>query len=309
MKKFKKMTREDFQTIQEDQRSILLGYHDNIIDRSIQRRDVVDNYDMSFFNLVSQMFEYNQDVNSLFIDDFKDNSDIDLISSFGVEYDKLNTCVRLQNNVGLATLYSRKIYTNEPDRNSKMNNFYLIADDEVAHDCSIQYFIETDTNETYPMVPNSKTPFVIIDNSKAPLYVRIKAVIKRHKYSSNVPFIKGISLMYEDEYTKSQLDIFDPKFELENNDPDDLIVLFRDNTNDDLLYKVESSKDKTMLYYDDNNQLMQIDIFDIKNGSHQSRVELIYEDYINSQGLTERVLGKVKTINSTKKLKEEAKSK
>ena len=300
MKKFTKISREDFNKIKEDKKSIEVGYHDDIIDRNISRKDIVDIYDKTFFNSVMTMFENNQLVNSCFIDDFSNKSNIDWTKSYGVQYDKLNSCIYLEDGVGFAEIYSRKIFTNN-ENESTLNNFFLVVDENIHRGCNVEYYILTDKNDEYIIKQNNKNALIIKDNLRLPQYVTIKIVIKRSKNTSNTPYISGISLMYEDEHTKDQLNVFSPKFTLQNDDPDDLLVLYRDDKNDDVLYKVESSKEKTNLYYDDNNQLMYIDVLDIKSNLLKSRVELIYEDYINSKGVTERVLGKVKTINSVTK--------
>lgn len=299
MQKFSRISRDDFAKNIKTVREVQSGLTDNIIDNNISRKDIVNIYDKAFYNKVMLLFENNDDVNSLFIDTFDDKTEVNWIDTFGVAHDPLNSCLRVEDGSYVSEIYSRDIFT-QNNTSSKMNNFYLTVDAQVSHDDSILYYIETDKGDLFPIVHNSKVAFIIKNESQVPYRVRLKCVINRHLHSRHIPFLNGIALMYEDAYTKSQIDIFNHNFQLNTDEDDDMLVLFRDPKRDDILYKVENFKEKVDLIYDDDGRLALVDVSDLQSGGLSERVELIYEDYLNSKYEVENVLTKVKTRKASK---------
>ncbi|MGL6104598.1 hypothetical protein [Romboutsia sp.] len=294
---FTKISRRDLIEKEEIIKSAIENKNVGIVDKNVDRKDIVDVYDDTFFNKVMFIFENRQDANSCFFNNFKDRLDSDFVKSINIQHDPVNTCIKTGSDGPYSEYYTREIYTNSK-ANSTMNNFMLVIDQEVPKNSAIRYYLVTDKNEIFPIQANNKTPISIKDNDSLPTSVKIKALIEQGAGQIKTK-IKGMALLYEDDYISSQLDIFRPDFDREVIEtPEDLITLFRDPKNEDRLFKVESSTDRTLLNFNKESELESIDVYSIKTNKKLSDTAMIYEDYTNSEGVTEKVLTKIRTRNS-----------
>lgn len=294
---FKKISRKDLLEKKKIIESAIENKNDGIIDRNAYRQDLVEANDKSFFNHVMLLFESNQKTNSCFINNLKDRSDSDFSKSYNVQLDPLNTCLKLENKKEIGEYFTREIFSNEK-ADSTMNNFYLIVEQDVPKNSIVKYFIVTDNDEMFPIESNNKNALVMKDNNKLPKSIRIKAYMKQGSGDMQIR-IKGIALLYNDSYIEKQVDIFNPEFDRDIIEaPEDIITLYRDPGFGDRLYMVESPEDKINLNYDKNGELSFVDTFSKRSNKLSEKVELIYDDYLNSEGRVEKVLTNIRTKNA-----------
>lgn len=294
---FKKISRKDLIEKQEIVKSAIENKDFGIIDKNVDRKDIVDIYDRTFFNQVMLNFESKQDANSCFINDFKDRMDSDMTSSFNVQIDPVNTCLRIIQGNNYGEYYTKDIFNNERLSLSTINKFYLIVDEDTTRSSSIRYYIVTDKNDVFPIEPNNKKPLEILDDGRLPNSVKLKVIINQG--TGSFVSIKGLALLYNDSLLDSQIDVFRPDFTIEDIEtPEDMVTLFRDPRNDDALFKVESSTERVMLNYKPSGDLESLDIYSVESNRMKSKVEMIYEDYTNGGNITEKVLTKIRTRNS-----------
>lgn len=294
---FKKISRKELIERQEVLNSIVENENLGIVDKKVDRQDIVNVYDKTFFNDVMLKFESKQEVNSCFMNDFTDRNDSDMTNSINVQIDPINTCLKLIPGNNYGEYYTKEIYNNQTPNSSTMNGFYLIVDSYVTRSTTIMYYLVTDKNDVFSIEPNNKVPFNILDDGRLPNSVRLKIVINQG--NGNFDYIKGIALLYNDSLVSSQLDIFNPNFNIEAIEtPEDMVILYRDPKNNDALYKVESIKDTVMINYSPNGDLSHLDVYDTKSERMTSKVEMIYQDYTNSSNVTEKVLTRIRTRNS-----------
>lgn len=294
---FKKISRKDLIEKKEIVKSAIENKDFGIIDKNVDRKDVVNVYDKTFFNQVMLNFESKQGINSCFINDFSDRTDSDMTSSFNVQIDPLNTCLKLVTGSNYGEYYTKDIFSNERASYSTINRFYLIVDADTTRSSSIRYYIVTDKNDVFPIEPNNKNPLEILDDGRIPNSVKIKVVINQG--AGTLVNIKGMALLYNDNLIDSQIDVFRPDFSIEGIEtPEDMVTLFRDPRNGDSLFKVESSTERVMLNYKPNGDLESLDIYDINANRMSSKVDMIYEDYTDSSNVTEKVLTRIRTRNS-----------
>lgn len=294
---FTKISKRDLAERQETVNGIIENKDAGIIDKNVGRKDIVNVYDKVFFNHVMLALENNSKVNSCFFNDFSDRTNSNFSKSYNVQLDPLNTCLKLSDKGYYGEYFTREIFSNDKP-NSTMNNFFLIVDQDIPRSSTVKYYLITDKDEVFPIEANGKTALEIKDKNSLPKKVKIQAVINQSPGEIKLK-IKGISLLYSDSYISSKVDIFGPDFDREIVEtPDDFITLYRDPKNEDRLYKVESSTDRTLINYNMNGELTSLDTIDVKNNKKKSDVTMIYEDYTNSSGTVERVLSRIKTRNS-----------
>lgn len=295
---FTRISRRDMIDKQEMIKSAIEHKNVGLIDKNVDRNDIVEVSDRVFFNHVMLTFESNQEANSCFFNEFKDRADSDFSKSYNVQLDPLNTCLRLENKSMYGEYFTREIFSNEK-ANSKMNNFFLVVDQEVPRSSMVKYYLITENDEVYPIQANNKDALVLKHEDSLPKSVRIKAYIQQGAGEMQVR-IKGMALLYNDDYISSQTDIFRPDFDREFVEtPEDIVTLFRDPNKEDVLFKVESSQERIMVNYNDEGELSSLGIYNIKTDKLKSDIDMIYEDYTNSEGVTEKVLTKIRTRNST----------
>lgn len=294
---FTRVSRRDIEDQKNAVREAITNNNVGIVDRNVNRKDIVEVKDSVFFNLVMMIFENNDKANSCFFSDFKDSSTSDLSVSTNIKIDPYNTCLRLYPGAKRGEYFTRQI-SSEYSKEALLNDFYLVVDEYLPPKCYADYFIVTDKGESFPIVGNNKVPLSILDKDSMPKSVRVKAVLKQNAGENDLK-INGIALLYNDSYVGKQIDVFNPEFGIDLLETDeDTIELFRDPNNEDALFKVESSNDKILLNYNRDSELVAIDVLDKKTNAIKSKVEMIYDEYIGKSGVPERLLSKVRSTNS-----------
>lgn len=263
---------------------------------NITRNDIANFEDNSFFNTASISLDNNRYANSMFLNVIKDEENSDFSLSGNVEFNRVEADIRIKDLTTPADYYSTELCTDET-YNSDLNYFFLLVNETVPDGCDIIYYLLTDDNRMFPLKPNGTTPLILkVPCKKFRLYCRL--------ISNGIesPAINSYAVLYYDEYIESAYRLIN--LNLSDNDDNayndnDLITLVRDNTKDDKLVQVLTNSNKIDLIYDDvNDRLSEVNTYDIDTDNLSSRDLLIYGPYLNSQGIKEDVLQKIKVIRS-----------
>lgn len=272
-----------------------------IIGDDINRQDIVKIGDAVFFDRVMFNFENNRFVNAIFLNEVKDREYSDFASSHNIEFNQIESSISLQDNTERGIYLSTKICTTEGVP-ALLNDFFLIVDEEVPPGTDILYYLVTNYGEVYPIRPNSDLPLRIEGDGPKPLSFKIKAVLTPN--GNDKPKIRGLAMLYFDEFVERQLGLVNPDLGPIESIPigdEDVVTLIRDNTKEDKLVQVISSLEHVSLKYsDDGEELQIIEVNDAVSGAKKEESLLIYGDYENSDGDVERVLHQIRTKREQK---------
>ena len=262
----------------------------------IPRHDFFKTQDSIFFNKV--MFDLNNknDVNSVFINELKDKEYTDYSMCQNIIFDNVSSLIKLEPNKIYGEYYTIPISTYE-NCEAYLNNFYLLADQDIPDGTDISYYLITNNNEVYPIRVNDNEAYTLVKPKiDLPITITIKAVL-RSTYKNRSPKIKGIALLYKDTLVEEQMGLLNPNLAISEMDSSAYapITLYRDPNNDDRLYKVGTRDTDILLTYNQNQELTTIETYDNSTSMRLDKTMLVYGDYVNSKQKTERVLQQVLT--------------
>lgn len=267
----------------------------------INREDIVKIGDAVFFDRVMFNFENNRYVNAIFLNEVKDREYSDFASSHNIEFNQIESSISLQNKEERGIYLSTKICTSDGVP-ALLNDFFLIVDEDVPPGTDILYYIVTNYGEVYPIRPNHDIPVRIEGDGPKPISFKIKAVLTPN--GNDVPKIKGLAVLYFDEFVERQLGLVNPDLGPIESIPigdEDVVTLIRNNTMEDKLVQVISSTEHVKLIYsEDGEELQTIEVNDAISGAKKEESTLIYGDYENSEGEVERVLHQIRTKREKK---------
>lgn len=267
-----------------------------IVGEDINRGDIVKIGDAVFFDRVMFNFENNRFVNAIFLNEIKDREYSDFSSSHNIEFNQVESSISLQDKTERGIYLSTKICTTDSVP-SLLNDFFLIVDEEVPPGTDILYYLVTNYGEVYPIRPNSDVPLRLEGEGDKPLSFKIKAVLTPN--GNDKPKIRGLAMLYFDEFVERQLGLINPDLGPIESIPigdEDVVTLIRDNTKDDKLVQVLSSTEEVSLKYSEDGQELQIiEVVDVSSGDKKEESLLVYGDYENSIGDVERVLHQIRT--------------
>lgn len=255
----------------------------------VKIEDITRLDDDTFLNTAEIAFDNNEYTNSMFINEVKNTDYSDFTLSQNVVYSSIETCIKVKDLTKTGIYYSTKKCTDET-YNSKLNNFFLVVDQEVPAGCNIIYYIVTDDNKTFFIKPNDTAPLVL----KGPCYkFKLQAYLLSNKVDT--PVINGFAVLYYDEYIQNAYGLVNVKFGPGDNS--DTITLVRDKNNEDKLVGILTDNTRIELNYDNANdkRLSSVKTYDIQGDSLIEESDMIYMDYTNSSGETEEVLTKITT--------------
>lgn len=262
----------------------------------INRTDIVKLGDLQFFDKVMFDFENNRYTNAIFLNELKDKEFSDFGSSHNMIFNNIESCIQLQNPSEQGVYFSTRIRTNEQEI-ATLNDFFLVVDEDLPAGTDILYYLVTNLNEVFPIRPNNTEPMTIKAKESKPTSFKIKAVFKSN--GQDIPKLKGLAVLYYDAFVDMQLGLIHPDLRKNNGKDtieDDEITLIRDPLQEDKLVEIASKWEAVKLEYsEDGEDLVNIKTFNNITGEIQEKVTLIYDDYLNSEGITERVLHKVRT--------------
>lgn len=289
MAEFTKISRRQMQ-MQESQNSY------NVTD-DINRSDIVSFGDDLFFDRTMFEFNNNRFVNAIFINELNDRENSDFSISSNIIYNKNESLIEVSDNTQNGIYYSSFIATTDNEV-ALLNDFFVVVDEVLPPGTDISYFLITNHNETYPIRPNNTMPLKFFNEDKIPTSFKIKIVLRPN--GGSTPKLKGFAVLYHDQLVDYQLGLVNPDLVMPKDPPkmDDELILVREPMQGDKLTNVHSLLESINLEYSAiSDELIYINVIDNVTGELKEKTELIYGDYINSNGETERVLQKVKTKN------------
>ena len=265
------------------------------ISEEITRNDLANYSDDVFLNSVNISFDNNKYTNAMFINQIKDKEYSDLFLSDNIKFDSIEANIKAIDVTKNAIYYSIEKCTNE-EYDSDLNHFFLIVDQTIPDGCDIIYYLITDDNRKFIIKPNNTIPLTLVAPCK-----KFKLSAKLSCNGIDTPSINAFAVLYYDEYINSAYRLINVNLQgdtsggTEETGEDDIITLVRDNTKEDKLVTVLTSSTRIKLIYDDEkDRLSKIQTYDADNGVIIEEDELIYEDYTNSENITEEVLSKIK---------------
>lgn len=265
------------------------------ISEEITRNDLANYSDDVFLNSVNISFDNNKYTNAMFINQIKDKEYSDLFLSDNIKFDSIEANIKAIDVTKNAIYYSIEKCTNE-EYNSDLNHFFLIVDQTIPDGCDIIYYLITDDNRKFIIKPNNTIPLTLVAPCK-----KFKLSAKLSCNGIDTPSINAFAVLYYDEYINSAYRLINVNLQgdtsggTEETGEDDIITLVRDNTKEDKLVAVLTSSTRIKLIYDDEkDRLSKVQTYDADIGVIIEEDELIYEDYTNSENITEEVLSKIK---------------
>lgn len=265
------------------------------ISEEITRNDLANYSDDVFLNSVNISFDNNKYTNAMFINQIKDKEYSDLFLSDNIKFDSIEANIKAIDVTKNAIYYSIEKCTNE-EYNSDLNHFFLIVDQTIPDGCDIIYYLITDDNRKFIIKPNNTIPLTLVVPCK-----KFKLSAKLSCNGIDTPSINAFAVLYYDEYINSAYRLINVNLQgdtsggTEETGEDDIITLVRDNTKEDKLVAVLTSSTRIKLIYDEEkDRLSKVQTYDANIGVIIEEDELIYEDYTNSENITEEVLSKIK---------------
>lgn len=237
-----------------------------------------------FNSKVLYQFDNNFYVNSLFIDLYKNYSNIDNTLSSNIKLNPNDMSITIADNKTEAIIYSTLITSTLIANTKCINDIILMTDINIPAGCKVIYSIITDTNEEYPITPNDDASMIRFDD-----YVKGYR-IKLHLYKNNkneTPTVYGISSAYYDYIVESQYGITNPDISRLDFSTQGVTILIRDKGQDDKLVEVDEPECKTYLHYNADGKLIKVLT---ESNDVYSEDTLNYGPYTNKDGETEEVL-------------------
>jgi hypothetical protein len=268
------------------------------VSNEIQRKDIVNMTDSQFFDRVTFAFENNKIANAFFINEIEDKEFSDLTNSDNVFYDIIESAIKIKDPLSDGEYISTSICTDK-NYHSDLNSFFIIADEDIPAGCDILYYLITDDDREFPIKPNATEPLTI--KGTLPQSFRIKMIF--HANGIDNPGVRGFAVLYHDQFVEDGYGLINPKFtDLGKDNPyngfEDIITLVRDPLDEDKLKEVIGSLDTVKLIYDHSGRLAKVETYDTVNNEKQEENDLVYGDYLNSEGVVEEVLLQVRTKTS-----------
>ena len=176
-------------------------------DLNTQQQETNTVKDTAFEERVYTIFNNNLYTNAMFIDYFKTGEYIDMNSSNNIIVDYPTTQMTLDKNKDNGTCISSIVYSVHGS-DVEMNDFFLIANEDIPIGASIKYFLETNYGERWPILPNElKLPMHLTENLKYGFRVVIE--LKANALGEQ-PKLNGYAILYWDAKVEEALGLINP---------------------------------------------------------------------------------------------------
>ena len=163
--------------------------------------------DTAFEERVYTIFNNNLYTNAMFVDYFKHGEYTDMNLSNNINVDFPLAQLTLKNNTDHGTFISSTIYSVH-GADVEMNDFFLIANEDIPIGASIKYFLETSHGERWPILPNElKLPMHLTENLKYGFRVVIE--LKANALGEQ-PKLNGYAILYWDAKVEEALGLINP---------------------------------------------------------------------------------------------------
>lgn len=177
-------------------------------DLNAQQKETNEVKDTAFEERVYTIFNNNLYVNAMFVDCFKSGEYVNLNESQnGIKVDANKTQLTLDTSIAAADAISTIIHSvHGPE--VELNDFFLVANEDIPVGASIKYFLETYTGERWPIQANIlKTPMHLSDN----LQHGFKMVISMKANAlGEKPKLNGYAILYWDAQVEENYGLTNP---------------------------------------------------------------------------------------------------
>jgi hypothetical protein len=275
-------------------------------DLNIQQQETNQVKDTAFEERVYTIFNNNLYTNAMFVDYYKSGEYLNLHESLGVEIDYNKTQLQLARHSTGGYAVSTRIYSVHGE-DVELNDFFLVTNEYVPHGASLKYYLQTNTGERWPIVPNSlKLPLHL----QSDLKLGFKVVIEmKANAMGETPIVHGYAVLYWDAQVEKNYGMTNPDLirfpALEVGTDDGVTILIRDRAQEDKVVKVLAPLDTVDLTFDwadeDNpgRLLFVKDHWPDYEGEAVTQInKLYYGPYTNSNGQEESVLKKIQQVTN-----------
>lgn len=176
-------------------------------DINAQQQDVNDIKDTAFEERIYTIFNNNLYTNAMFVDYYKTGQYLNLHESAGITLDPNKSQVTLEAGMDAGTAISTTIFSSHGN-DIEINDFFLITNEYVPTGASIKYYLQTETGERWPIMPNAlKLPLHLTQN-----IVGGFKVVAHFRANSlhEAPVLNGFAVLYWDAQVEKNYGMADP---------------------------------------------------------------------------------------------------
>ena len=270
-------------------------------DLSVQQQETNTVKDTAFEERIYTIFNNNLYANAMFVDYFKTGEYIDLNKSYNVSFDYSKTQLNIKNPISVNGSATSVTIHSVHGEGIELNDFFLITNEYIPVGAEIKYYLEMNTGERWPIVPNSlKLPLHLTENITQGFRVIIEM---RANALNESPLVNGYAVLYWDAQVEKNYGMTNPDLQrfpnISMGSDDGITVLVRDRAQDDKLVKVIQPLSTVELTYDFENNDGRLSIvknhWPVYEGLEVTQThELSYQDYVNSNDEVESVLYSIK---------------
>lgn len=176
-------------------------------DLNVQQMETNAVKDTAFEERVYTIFDNNLYTNAMFIDYYKTGEFLNLNESSNVEIDYNKSQLTIAKHQTEGTAISTVICSVHGSH-VELNDFFLIANESIPVGASIKYFLQTNTGERWPILPNSlKLPMHLTQN----LVDGFKVVIEmKANLLGEAPSLNGYAVHFWDAQVEANYGLTNP---------------------------------------------------------------------------------------------------
>lgn len=163
--------------------------------------------DTAFEERIYTIFNNNLYTNAMFVDYYKQGQYLNLNESDNVEINFEKTQLSLKAGSKSGTAISSKIYSVHGS-DVEMNDFFLIANQDIPVGAEIKYYLETNKGECWPILANAlKLPLHLTENIKNGF--KVVAELKSNSLGES-PLLNGYAVLYWDAKVEEDYGMTNP---------------------------------------------------------------------------------------------------
>lgn len=176
-------------------------------DLNTQQQETNAVKDTAFEERVYTIFNNNLYTNAMFVDYFKTGEYVDMNSSRDIVVDYPTTQLSLDKNKSDGICVSTIVYSVHGS-DVEMNDFFLIANEDIPVGASIKYYIENSYGQRWPILPNAlKLPMHLSESLRYGFRVIIELQANALK---EAPKLNGYAILYWDAKVEEAYGLTNP---------------------------------------------------------------------------------------------------
>lgn len=175
-------------------------------DLNVQQKETNEVKDNAFEERIYTIFNNNLYTNAMFVDYFKTGEYVNMNESSGISIDYPTTQLSLDN-TNTGTAISTVIHSVHGVK-VELNDFFLIANESIPVGAEIKYYLETQSGERWPILPNAlKLPLHLTENLKYGFKMIIE--MKANALGES-PLLNGYAILYWDAKVEENYGMTNP---------------------------------------------------------------------------------------------------